>query len=149
MVTLTVYRTCYNPGMSQQKSYPERLLEKLHLARHNHRQRSRFVRSGFVVAAVFVIAAGLVMLVLPGPGLLALALGFYLLALEFDWAERLLRWALRHADRATTQTPFVKQIAQLVKKRPKTVAALLAVTMTLITVWVISLWQPELLEQIF
>lgn len=92
------------------------------------------------MAAFFVIVAGLFMLVLPGPGLLALALGFYLLALEFDWAERLLRWALNRGDRAATQAPFVKDVARLVKRRPKTTAALLALMMTLITVWLFSFW---------
>ncbi len=91
-----------------------------------------------------VVAAGAAMLVLPGPGLLALALGFYLLALEFDWAERLLRWALNHADRATTQTPFVKQVARFVKRYPKSSAAVMALVMTLVTVWVLSVWRPDL-----
>lgn len=126
--------------MSRPPSYPQRLLQKLHLARAGHRKRSRLVRSGFVVAALCVIVAGLVMLVLPGPGLVALALGFYLLALEFDWAERLLRWALNHADRATTRTPFVKQVARFVKRHPKSTSAAMAVVMTLITVWLLSFW---------
>ena len=114
------------------------LLEKLHRARATHRQRSRVVRLGFVVAALFVIVAGLFMLVLPGPGLLALALGFYLLALEFDWAERLLRWALHRADHATTRTPFVKDVTRVVKRWPKTAAAVMALVMTLITVLLLS-----------
>jgi uncharacterized protein (TIGR02611 family) len=46
----------------------------------------------WLVAAVgtAVVVAGLVMLVLPGPGLLTLAAGLAILALEFPWARRLL-----------------------------------------------------------
>jgi uncharacterized protein (TIGR02611 family) len=46
----------------------------------------------WLVAAVgsAMLAAGLAMLVLPGPGLLTLAAGMAILALEFPWARRLL-----------------------------------------------------------
>ena len=59
-------------------------------------RRARHVRRGYgyrvaVAAAGFVVlAAGIAMLVLPGPGLLVSAIGLGLLALEFRWAERLL-----------------------------------------------------------
>jgi uncharacterized protein (TIGR02611 family) len=52
-------------------------------------------RAGFAVAGFVVLAAGGVMLVLPGPGLLVTALGLAMLALEFRWAERLLLRAVR------------------------------------------------------
>ncbi len=42
------------------------------------------------VAGATLLLAGLVMLVLPGPGLLALAAGLAILALEFHWARRFL-----------------------------------------------------------
>ena len=38
-----------------------------------------------------VVLIGVVLLVLPGPGLLVIALGLALLATEFAWAEGLLR----------------------------------------------------------
>lgn len=37
-----------------------------------------------------LIVAGVVMLVLPGPGLITIALGVAVLATEFAWAERIL-----------------------------------------------------------
>lgn len=40
------------------------------------------------VVGGLVIAAGLVMLVLPGPGLVTIALGFGVLGREFAWAAR-------------------------------------------------------------
>lgn len=42
------------------------------------------------VAGPLLILAGVLMLVLPGPGLLAIALGFALLALEYAWARHVL-----------------------------------------------------------
>ncbi len=40
------------------------------------------------------------MTVLPGPKLPAAAVGVYLLAFEFDWAERLVEWTLRKTEAA-------------------------------------------------
>lgn len=39
-----------------------------------------------------LIIAGIVMLVTPGPGLLAIAAGLAVLAREFAWAHRVLEW---------------------------------------------------------
>jgi len=51
-------------------------------------------RSGKRIAVTIVgftlIAAGLVMLVFPGPGLLAIVAGFAVLATEYTWARRAL-----------------------------------------------------------
>ena len=40
------------------------------------------------------------MIALPGPKLPAAALGFYLLAFEFEWAERFVEWAMRKTEAA-------------------------------------------------
>lgn len=122
------------------------LLEKLRHRQNRHRQRSRLYRSGFVVFGISAVLAGLILLVLPGPGLLLIAIGLYFLALEFDWAERLLRWALHRADHAATRNPFVKQVARFVKRHPKTTAAVTAAFLTMIAVLVLSIWKPELLQ---
>ena len=45
------------------------------------------------IAGGTMVAAGVAMLVLPGPGLLTIALGLALLATEFAWAEGLLKKA--------------------------------------------------------
>jgi hypothetical protein len=47
-------------------------------------------RAGAVVAGVALIAVGIPMLVLPGPGVLSILLGLSLLAGQFPWARRLL-----------------------------------------------------------
>lgn len=51
-----------------------------------------------VIGAAFV-AAGLAMLVLPGPGILVVALGFALLGTEYAWAAA----ALEHTKRRAAQ----------------------------------------------
>lgn len=46
-----------------------------------------------------LIVAGAVMLVLPGPGLLVIAMGVALLATEFAWAQHVMHHGRRHARR--------------------------------------------------
>jgi Putative transmembrane protein (PGPGW) len=52
--------------------------------------RAVVVKVGVSIVGPLVVAAGLAMLVLPGPGLVVMALGAALLALEYAWARRLL-----------------------------------------------------------
>jgi uncharacterized protein (TIGR02611 family) len=52
--------------------------------------RALLIKVGVTVAGPLVILAGVAMLVLPGPGLVAIAAGLALLALEYQWARRLL-----------------------------------------------------------
>lgn len=56
------------------------------------------------VGGMTVLAAGLLMLVLPGPGLLASAAGLAILATEYDWARR-------HVTRVRQRAHQVSQIA--------------------------------------
>jgi len=59
----------------------------------------RFARHAWrgvvLVVGLVLIAAGLIMLVTPGPGIAAILAGLALLATEFDWAKRLLDWFRR------------------------------------------------------
>ena len=50
------------------------------------------------VVGVTLIVAGIVMLVVPGPGLLVIVAGLAVLATEFAWAERVLRHAKGRYD---------------------------------------------------
>ena len=50
--------------------------------------RALLLKVGVTVAGPLVILAGVAMLVLPGPGLVAIAAGLGLLALEYRWARR-------------------------------------------------------------
>jgi uncharacterized protein (TIGR02611 family) len=47
-------------------------------------------RIAVLVAGLAVLGAGVTMLVLPGPGIIVILLGFAILATEFAWAERAL-----------------------------------------------------------
>lgn len=59
-------------------------------------------RVAVFVIGVVVIVGGLIMLVTPGPGWLAIIAGFALLATEFGWARRALRKA-RDAGQAAKE----------------------------------------------
>ena len=50
--------------------------------------RALLLKVGVTVAGPLLILAGIAMLVLPGPGLVAIAAGLGLLALEYEWARR-------------------------------------------------------------
>ena len=58
------------------------------------------VRRVFLIIAGFtLLLAGVVMLVTPGPGMLAIFLGLGLLAAEFVWARRLMNRVKRDGER--------------------------------------------------
>jgi uncharacterized protein (TIGR02611 family) len=65
------------------------LLDRIDAWSGSSRVRSVLVRLGVTVAGPLVVVAGVAMLVLPGPGLVVIALGLALLALEYEWARRL------------------------------------------------------------
>jgi uncharacterized protein (TIGR02611 family) len=56
-------------------------------------------RVAVLVVGLFLLAAGVVLLVLPGPGLLVGMAGLAVLATEFAWARRLLARVRGHARR--------------------------------------------------
>jgi uncharacterized protein (TIGR02611 family) len=51
------------------------------------------------IAGFLLIIIGAALLVLPGPGLLVIALGLFVLSLEFTWAERYYIKLERHAKK--------------------------------------------------
>jgi uncharacterized protein (TIGR02611 family) len=59
---------------------------------------TRLVR---IVAGFGLLAAGVAMLALPGPGWLTIAAGLAILAREFEWARRLLNRVKAIANRIT------------------------------------------------
>ena len=83
----------------------ERLLKRVRDRKQRHRQRSRAYRATVVVVGILLIFAGVLLSApgIPGPGLLVVAVGLALLALEFDRAERLLERTLVRVDRLTEQ----------------------------------------------
>jgi uncharacterized protein (TIGR02611 family) len=57
-------------------------------------------RVGVTVLGLIVVIAGVIMLVIPGPGILTIIAGLAILATEYVWAERLLVAAKARAARA-------------------------------------------------
>ena len=70
------------------------------------RRRSTHVmwQAGVLIVGFGLVAAGIAMLVLPGPGWATIILGLIVLASEYAWARRLMdpvkRWARKAADAA-------------------------------------------------
>lgn len=58
-------------------------------------------RVGVTIVGVAVIAGGIVLLPLPGPGWLIIFAGLGILATEYAWAARLLRWVREQVRRWT------------------------------------------------
>ncbi|MBA2956280.1 hypothetical protein GON03_18230 [Nocardioides sp. MAH-18] len=58
------------------------------------------VQALVTIGGPLVVLAGIAMLVLPGPGLVVIALGLALLALEYEWARTGLAWMGRGLARA-------------------------------------------------
>lgn len=66
---------------------------------------ARFIRESgkriaVTVAGFAVLAAGVAMLVLPGPGIVLIIVGLGILSSEYVWAQRLLRIAREKAEQA-------------------------------------------------
>lgn len=94
------------------------------------------LRRGSLVSKVFsaivggsLVVAGVILLVLPGPGVVVVAAGFAVLAREFTWAARPLRLATERA----------RQGLQLVADKPLAAAADAAAGLGLIGVAVADL----------
>ena len=75
-------------------------VKKLRAQRERHLERSRPVRILFIVAGFTIFAAGVVMLVTPGPAFVLIPIGLAILSLEFAWAERALDRSLEEAAKA-------------------------------------------------
>lgn len=60
-----------------------------------------FWRLGVLVVGVVVVLGGLALVPLPGPGWLLVFLGLSILASEYEWAARLLRWTKARVASAT------------------------------------------------
>jgi uncharacterized protein (TIGR02611 family) len=97
-------------------------LERLREQRERHLGRSRFYRVPFALVGFTLVLAGLALLVLPGPGLLVIAAGLAMLALEFTWAERVLERTLERMSETSTR---VRRLSRL-EKAVSTLAGLAA-----------------------
>jgi uncharacterized protein (TIGR02611 family) len=109
------------------------LIERVRARRDRHKERNRIYRAAFAVAGFVVLAAGVVMLVTPGPGIPVIILGLGMLALEFAWAERWLERLVTRAEQA---------VDQVTKGSPARRALLLAIGVIAVvaSVVIVILW---------
>jgi uncharacterized protein (TIGR02611 family) len=92
-------------GAERKQTWAAKMADGLEERRDHHLRRSRPHRLVIMLAGFVVTLAGIVMTgPVPGPGVLFIAVGMALLALEFDWAERLLHRALEYLDQAGEAT---------------------------------------------
>jgi uncharacterized protein (TIGR02611 family) len=92
-------------------SKPRPAIRSLRERKERHQQRGRFYRVAFALIGVLLILLGIVLIPLPGPGWLIVALGVGMLALEFDRMERLLE---RILDRLESTTERLSNVQKLV-----------------------------------
>jgi uncharacterized protein (TIGR02611 family) len=99
--------------VADEHDVPE-LVQRLRAQRERHARRPRPVRWLMVVAGFTVLLGGVAMLVLPGPALAVIPIGLFLLALEFQWAERWLERSIRQADRAKQRAAQTSTLTRVV-----------------------------------
>lgn len=92
-------------------SEPRPAIRKLRERKERHKQRSIVIRAIVAVLGVVVVLAGLLLSLpgVPGPGLVLVAVGLAILALEFDPAERLLERVLDRAESAREKASPLQQ----------------------------------------
>ncbi|HEY3050406.1 MAG TPA: PGPGW domain-containing protein [Gaiellaceae bacterium] len=78
--------------------------------RERHRMRNRIVRIAAALGGFLIMLVGIILIPLPGPGLLVVAVGLGVLALEFAWAEHLLE---RTLDRLSDAGEKVRRASRL------------------------------------
>ena len=96
----------------------DRMKERLKAWRERVRERrllNNVWRLAVFTVGVSVLAAGVAMLALPGPGWAAIFVGFAILATEFAWAQRALTSAKQTASKAKEKAldPRVRRRNQL------------------------------------
>jgi uncharacterized protein (TIGR02611 family) len=107
------------------------LVERLREQRERHRRRPLVVRVLYIVVGFTLLAAGIAMLVLPGPAFVVIPIGLALLSLEFAWAENLL-------DRALEQGEVAKRKASETTKTQRVLSAIaIALGAAAVLVWAI------------
>ena len=92
------------------------MIDRLEERRERHAGRHRLYRIGFGVVATLILLAGVILSLplVPGPGLPLVAVGLAMLALEFAWAERLLRRIAHRIDQVEERIGWLGIVALLV-----------------------------------
>ena len=92
---------------------PRPAIKSLRRRKERHKQRSKIYRVPFALAGVLIIVAGAALALpgVPGPGLLLVAVGLGMLALEFDRAERLFEKIIDRVEDTRERTSMWQQVA--------------------------------------
>ena len=92
---------------------PRPAIKSLRRRKERHKRRSKLYRVPFALAGVLIIVAGgaLALPGVPGPGLLLVAVGLGMLALEFDRAERLFEKIIDRVEDTRERTSMWQQVA--------------------------------------
>jgi uncharacterized protein (TIGR02611 family) len=116
------------------------LLVKLRERKERHEQRHIVLRAGVIVLGILIVLAGAALSLpgVPGPGIAVILIGLGFLALEFDWAERLLERGILYADR-------LKDQAEETSTAQRVVAGLIAAVAVAAFVVAAVLWDIPLL----
>jgi len=116
-----------------------RFLARLHARMHRHPVTGLITKVVVTVVGLAVMFAGVVMMVTPGPGIVALLLGLAILSTEWRWADKLLDTARERAraaaDKARTMDPSVRRRRVLVGLLAGLAALLLAAALVAALGW--------------
>ena len=116
----------------------KRLLDGLQERRARHKERHHLIRVAAAIGGFLVVLLGIILIPLPGPGLLVVAVGLAVLALEFAWAEHLLE---RTVDRLGEAGERVKRASPV----GQAAAALVGVLAAAASLFVAYTWDIPLL----
>jgi uncharacterized protein (TIGR02611 family) len=108
------------------------LIERVRARQERHRERNRIYRVVFAAVGFVVLAAGVVMLVTPGPGIPVIIIGLGMLALEFAWAERWLERLLDIAEQAVDEVAHGSPLRRALILGAGAVAAAAIVVMVIV-----------------
>lgn len=111
------------------------MIDRVRERKEKHKQRGKIYRGLWVVLGSIVILAGLALSLpgIPGPGLLLVAVGLAMLALEFDRAERLLEKVLVRLERLSDR-------AQRASRLQKILGGVVALAAVAAAVAVVVIW---------
>jgi uncharacterized protein (TIGR02611 family) len=111
------------------------MIDRVRERKEKHKERGKIYRALWVILGSIVILAGLALSLpgIPGPGLVLVAVGLGMLALEFDRAERLLEKVLLRLERLSDR-------AQRASRAQKMAAGAVAVAAVAAAVAVVVVW---------
>lgn len=120
-------------AQAEEEYFGPRFLARLHARLHLNPVTGLITKMVVTLVGVLVMAAGLVMMVTPGPGIVGLLLGLAILSTEWRWADRWLDAARAAAHRAAEKA---KQMDPVVRRQRLALTAMVTVLVGLL-VWVV------------